>query len=525
MKPREHCGMENVITWPAPASEPASPDYTIEAGGRPVFVYQARVRAEILQKEGLWSHRPDCQGQRASFGIFDMTGPVTVVVRPARPFRTAALLPARAGITPEIGDDRVRFTLDRPRHLTLLLDGDDSQALHLFVGAPETDAPRLGDPNVIYFGPGVHEIQTLDLHSGQTVYLAGGAIVKATLRPGEAGTYSEQWKATFYHGSVLNLRQVSSVRVCGRGILDGSLVPHPGRNLIGVHESTDIRLEGIVLRDSPNWNVILQKSQHVRVEDLRLVSGRLNSDGINSVNSRDVVIRRCFVRNHDDSIVVKTTEPGTPAEDIEVADCVIWSDWGYALGATYETRAPIRRVSFRRCDIVYCRHWCMGVHVSDGATVSAILFDDIEIADMTRAPHRGGAYDGMTAEPELLRMVITQDVWGHDTERGRIRDVRVQNVTVHGSRMLSSELLGLDAEHDIRNVVLRDVRIANERYAQVGMRISATIRVEDPPAGVNLEDGRLDEYPDPAHLTDEEKALFNGLATESTDDVDLLPRK
>ncbi len=34
-----------VITWPAPAEEKASPHYSVEVAGVPVFVYQARVRA------------------------------------------------------------------------------------------------------------------------------------------------------------------------------------------------------------------------------------------------------------------------------------------------------------------------------------------------------------------------------------------------------------------------------------------------------------------------------------------------
>ena len=51
--------------------------------------------------------------------------------------------------------------------------------LLLFANPLETDTPKQGDPNVVYFGPGVHKPEKIALQSGQTLYLAGGALVKA----------------------------------------------------------------------------------------------------------------------------------------------------------------------------------------------------------------------------------------------------------------------------------------------------------------------------------------------------------
>jgi len=109
-----------LVTWPAPAGEPPSPDYTVEAAGTPLFVYQAPVRAEIQQNDGLWTHKPDYRSERASFVLFDMVAPVTVTVRPTRPFRTAVVLPERAGIMPAVEDGVISFTLPRPAKLTVL---------------------------------------------------------------------------------------------------------------------------------------------------------------------------------------------------------------------------------------------------------------------------------------------------------------------------------------------------------------------------------------------------------------------
>jgi len=468
-----------IITWPAPAGEPASPDYTIMVEETPVFVYQARVRAEILQNDGLWTHKTDPAGERASFAIFDMAAPVTVTVRPTRHFTRATILPIGTGIVPEIKDGAVRFTLAHARHLTLVLDDSDTQPLHLFISTPEVDAPKPGDPNVVYFGPGVHNLATLRVHSGQTVYLAGGAIVRAVLAPDEQGKYNEQWKVKFYTGPVLDLTKVHNVCIRGRGILDGARVPHPGHNFIHLRQARQVRLEGIVLRDAPNWNVTIMESQDITVEDLRIVSGRLNSDGINSVNSRNVHIRRCFVRNHDDSIVVKTTAPGHAAEDISVEQCVIWNDWGYALGATYETRSPISRVHFRDCAILFARHWCMGVHVSDSATVSDLSFSHVEVDLLSQASHSAGADAALTTEPKLLRLHIGEDCWGHDHTRGHIRGITLEDIDVFGPAVPALEMFGFDKDHTIRDLTLRRLRLNGHPALNADLRITRNAFVDE----------------------------------------------
>lgn len=452
----------NVISWPGPAGEVPSPDYSVEVDQQPIFVYQARVRAEILQNQGLWSHLPDAAGERAAFAIFDMSGPVVVRVRVLRPFRTATVLPSRAGIDVIVTGDIVSFTLSEPCHLSLLLDDSDQMPLHLFVAEPEKNIPQPDDPDVLYFGPGVHEIETLSLQSGQTLYLAGGALLKARLPQGYQGEFSEQWKVVFYHGRVVEVKDATGVRICGRGILDASAIPHPGRPMIVFDGTADAQLSGITLRDAANWNVIIDHSRQIEVNDVRIISGRLNSDGINSVNAQQVQIHHCFVRNHDDSIAVKTIVPNLPAENILVENCTIWNDWGYALGATYETRAPIRNITYRCCDILFARHWCLGVHVSDSATISNISFHDIRIADLSRVDADGTSYAVCSPQPMLLKMVITADVWGKDGERGHIHDIVVDGVTLERDAWYASHLEGADSDHAIEGVTLRNIRLQGQ---------------------------------------------------------------
>ncbi len=453
-----------VITWPAPASEIPSPDFTeVSVAGKPLFVYQAPVRAEIMPTGGLASHKPDYASERASFVLFDMSAPVTVRVVPAKPFKTAALRPERAGITTRIIDGAIEFTLDQPRKMTLILDGDTHMALHIFAGEPEKNIPSSTDPNVLYFGPGVHETTGIELKSGQTLYLAGGAILKAKLKPGDKGKYSEQWKVVFHSVNVFGLKNVDHVRICGRGIVDASEIPHPGGSMLNFDRARHVTVEGITLRNAANWNFVIGKSGDIDVNDVRIISGRLNSDGINSVNSSRVHVHDCFVRNHDDSIVVKTTTGNIPAEDIRVERCTIWNDWGYALGVTYETRSPVRNIVFSNNDIIFSSHWIFGIHVSDGSLIENITFKDTSVSDLDGVTNAAGSpYAWLSPGPILFRGVVQKDCWGHDSERGRVRNVLVDGLTLYGKTIPPSELYGFDPKHDIRGVAFHNIHLAGQ---------------------------------------------------------------
>ena len=60
--------------------------------------------------------------------------------------------------------------------MTVELDGPH-HALHLFADPPEAEAPKSDAAGVRYFGPGVHRPGKIRLQSGETLYVAGGAVV------------------------------------------------------------------------------------------------------------------------------------------------------------------------------------------------------------------------------------------------------------------------------------------------------------------------------------------------------------
>lgn len=470
--------VRSVTTWPVPLTEKEFPLYALEANGVRIPVWPARVREEIHKPEGAgWTNMLNGRTEWCGFARFDFEGAADVAITVARDFAQADVLPRSAGVVPQVEGRTIRFRMEGPQPLTLILDGADEEPLHLFTHHPESSPPSPDDPNVIYFGPGEHWVDTITVRSGQTVYLDGGAIVRAVLPAGAKGKQGGVLNLFSYPPPVIDVADATDVRICGRGILDGTLLPHPARNLIRLSQSSRVSVEGITLRNSPNWHLPIVGCEDVTVEGLCGISGRLNSDGINCVSSSRIRVRDCFMRSHDDTFVVKTMIPGRASCDIRYERCVAWNDWGYALGVSYETRAPISQVRFTDCEVIYGRHWPIGVHVADSSTVEDIVFERIGV----EYPQTRIAREMSRA---LVRIDNQKDVWAKDEGTGRVRRVALRAITACGKDIPPLLIKGVDAEHPIEDVRLEGVVMNGEPLASLpDSRVHANEHVRGLAAG------------------------------------------
>lgn len=87
--------------------------------------------------------------------------------------------------------------------------------LVIFGNPLEKDAPKAGDKNVVYFGAGVHTPDEIKLSDNQTLYIAGGAVVKSRLRATGKnitvrgrGILSGELSERFSTGNMHRLRQM-----------------------------------------------------------------------------------------------------------------------------------------------------------------------------------------------------------------------------------------------------------------------------------------------------------------------------
>jgi hypothetical protein len=446
---------------PAPPGEELSKAYTVEVEGKDVPVYIAKVAPADPARR--WKAMDDKANsadyfETAAFASFDMQGPVNVRVTCPQTIESAKALPSSFNLHPAIRGNSLTLTLVEPKPVTIEVNGRWVGALHLFANPPETDAPRAGDPHVIYFGPGIHEVSHLVVSNNQTVYVAGGALVRGLIRP------DEEFRVSGYSGlrtySPTFVLRGSNITFRGRGIVDGSCCPTHARNLVSV-QGQDIRLEGVILRDASTWTIPIRQSDRVTVQNVKLLGYRANSDGIDICNSRDVTVEGCFIRTLDDLIVVKTDQGQGEARRILARDCVLWNEVAHALSIGAELRDNVDDVRFTNCDVIHDqgREWTLRVYHCDSARIRNVRFDTLRIEE----------------SPRLISLWIDQAVWTRDTARGHIDGVQFKGIKATANP-LRVELKGYDAAHAIENVEFEDVVVNGRPLAAADVKTNAFVR-------------------------------------------------
>lgn len=452
---------DRVIVHPSPPGETLSPHYRVSVGGQEVPVYATKVAPADAERR--WKAMDDKEKSAAffdtaAFASFDMQGAATVTVAVSNTVSEAKILPTSAGITPIIRGKTVSFTVASPGNLTVEINGEWVKSLHLFANPPETDVPRPDDPNVIYFGPGVHQVSHLVVGDNKTVYVAGGAVVRAVIEP------DETFSITAYSGlrnyaPTFELRG-RNITVRGRGIIDASGCPTHARNMVFVRGS-DITLEGVILRDASTWNIPIRQSDRVTVRNVKILGYRANSDGIDICNSRHVTVENCFIRTLDDLIVVKSDKGQGEVKHIVARGCVLWNQVAHALSVGAEIRENVDDVLFADCDVIHDqgREWSLRIYHCDAARVSNVRFENIRIEEARKC----------------ISVWIGKAVWTRDQERGHIQGVVFKDIRASGDP-LSVELVGGDEQHVIEDVLFENVVLNGKPVTRHGLRVNASVK-------------------------------------------------
>ncbi len=440
-----------VVTYSAPAGEELSVDYEVWADGKKVDVYRARVLDPPFAGKQ-WDY-----GGPYSFANFDMSGQVTVRIASKRSLRNTVLRPAAEGVNLQIQNDHeLLLTLDRPHKFSVEPDGKKGPLL-LFANPLENTTSPAEAPGVIYFAPGSHRAGRIAVTNGQTLYLAGGAVVKGGVAV-----------------------EGSNVRICGRGILDGSDYEWrkgPYNVTLGIH-GTNVLVEGITIRGSSHWTIVPRGSRNVIVRNVKICGGRVqNDDGINPCNSQDVLISDCFIRSDDDCVALKGLDlrlPNSNVERITVENSTLWCDRARIFLLGHESRAPFMRdVTLRNLDIIHFTMTPFLFEPGEDMRLENIRVTDVRI-------HGEG-------QQELIRLKPVVNQYMQKKVPGFVRDVLFKNVVLAGTPgPYRVQLAGADPEHDVRDVTFERVSILGTRLSASSPQLSIGAHVE----GVH--------FPDPA---------------------------
>jgi len=440
-------------------------DTQIMVNGRDCYVYDTNVNHSRR-----WSNNYLPSISRTPVAYFDFEGQVEITVCvPYKEFEKASVSPLSYGIEPEVDSEKktVTFTISRPDSYTVFFDDSPLRAVHIFANPLETDIPDPEDEQVIYYGPGEWDVGAKLLMSGQTIYLAGGAVV---------------------HGTFKGLRG-ENITVRGRGILDGS--GYPGWKGTDAHVPLQFdHCNGVTIRDilvlnSNAWVCQGYDSKDGVIDGLKIISCRPNSDGITLQSCENYIIRNCFVRSWDDSLVVKNYD--NSSHDLTFSDIQIWTDLAQSMEVGYETNkgrrseSTIKDIKFENITVLNNFHKpVISVHNADDAAVSHIIFRNIVVER-----EEIGSGDG-SQMPYLIDLhIVKSGNWSTTSERGTISDVTIENVSVLSGNKVNCRIKGFDEGHKITDVRIKNLRVLGEEITdpenpllQIDASTSDGIRVE-----------------------------------------------
>ncbi len=420
--------LAGVTTYPAPPGEAVTSDYTVTVNGKPVDVYAAQ--SEFFDGD-------------YSFASFDFSGKVEICITSELALDNVVVQPASSGVqVKQKGSTEMTLTADAPFRVSIERNGRIKPLL-LFGNAEETDAPRPDEPNVVYFAPGVHRPGKITLTDNQTLYLAGGSVVKGCV-----------------------LAQGKNITVRGRGILAGEESPRfkgPGRFLLDCRDCTNVTIRDITFRNPWSWTLVTWNCDGVVIDNVKICGSRMiNDDALDLVNTRSAVVRNCFFRSQDDCIAIKgRAKMALPCEDIVIEDCTFWTDVANIFRIGYECETPgMRHITARNIDVLhysrtyrepteYWAHAIIWLQPNQDMVMEDCHFENVRV--------RSSGEDMVMLMAKPMRCSYASF---KDPEPGTLRNCSFTNIEVHGEQgdfhgLLY--LLGDSEKHDVSGMLFEDI--------------------------------------------------------------------
>ncbi|WP_089407145.1 glycoside hydrolase family 28 protein [Granulicella rosea] len=340
---------------------------------------------------------------------------------------------------------------------------------------------------IVYIAPGIYLSGMLLLKSNVTLYLDAGATILGSKNiddyPPQSGPDAHA-DAGVRH--LIAARKADNIAICGHGTIDGQgpsfwkqngtpaptednlwrsvitweweALPRPSP-MIELIECTNVRIEGITLKDAPGWTLrpIACNSVFIRGIRIRNHINGVNTDGIDVTCSQNVLISDCDISSADDAICIKSENPYGPLEltrNITVTNCILTGCCnGFKIGTA--TRGGIENITFSNSiienrDVPYNQRLEGGIVIEmvdggwlEGITITGIRMQRARVPIFIRRGNRTPRPDGTP---------------------GYLRGVMIDGVHASGA-IVTSSITGIPG-FPVEDVTLSNIRIDSEEHGK-----------------------------------------------------------
>ena len=444
-----------VITYPVPETEKANCHYAVFVNGKPVDIYKAQSPVHSMY-----------EGAEYYFCYFDFEGEVDVRVHSKNSFcrpcpytitdpkvraqyaktNVSEVYPRYIKVY-RYNSHNVYFKRTKPFQAIIMRDGI-KMPLIVFGNPIEKNPPKKDDPNVVYFGAGLHYVkEPIILKDNQTLYVAGGAVLRSTMEN---------------LGVAFGAKDAKNVSIRGSGIISFDNRARFRNNGIVFRNCQNAKIEGVIIRDCNNWTVDFRNCNKVLVENLKICGSRMiNDDAIDICNSQNVVIKNTFCRVQDDAIAIKgvpEVEPSKPVENVLIENCIFWVDSANVFRVGYDCFAPYFKNI--KCKNIYVPFYAKYQKPTEYWTHSIFLFqptNDITIENF----EVDGLHIRSNGDDMSLLVAKTHPV--HNSSKcGNMKNCKIKNVHITGKKGKFRGEVFIEGKDE--NYKITDVSVENVYY-------------------------------------------------------------
>ena len=246
----------------------------------------------------------------------------------------------------------------------------------------------------------------------------------------------------------------------------GQPAESPRPKLVLLTGCARVRIQGVTLKDSPQFHLVPNRCRDVTIEDVKVIApaDSPNTDGIDPTGSRDVLIRRCLIDVGDDNVSFKSNPNEGPTENVLVTDCTFRHGHGASVGSNIG--GGIRNVTVEHCTFEETDN---GIRIKSardrGGVVERVTYRDITMKNVKVAVTINLFYFDKAGQKERKARPVSDAT-------PVVRDVRIVNVTVDGAKT-AGEIIGLP-EMPVTGVLMENVRVR----AKTGMTVQDAKAVE-----------------------------------------------
>ncbi len=466
-----------------------SPLYSVTVGGTPLFV------------EKLTKFSPEMQVHYAS-GSLSGTGTATVAVTVSESFNSFTVSPKSRNLSVTKSGNTITFNTG-PNYL--ILQFDSKELLFILLDAEEANPPKVGDSNVksladytvdntgaslmtskiqsaidaasgatqniLYVPPGKYKVGELWLKSNMTMYLACGAILYGSSSTGDFNTGSGGINIEGMQHSLIRMYQVTNTKLLGRGVLDanGLAIRAAGLNasLLKIDQSSNITVDGVVVRDSSYWNTLSYKSDQVTIQNYKVIncrpnSGYNNTDGVDFVDSTNCTLYNAFLYTGDDGMAPKNEDTNNTKNLTHQHIVVYNNSVGCKIG-TNSLGQSMDSIVFKDIDVVKAGR-AMTIEAYDTAVVSNATFEDVRVE---------------AADSMLINLALdSPPTWRTAADTGVYKDTYFTNVSSDVKKVISlhgeSSSVNITGVH-FKNLTIQGKTITSQTDSNASWDINAYV--------------------------------------------------